>query len=607
MSAPQDEDGARSRLPFGRRRLKIEGHQEGDVWAEKPVTVTGDASIAGNIFAPRLTVAGSVYGSVVARELVVQAGGSVWGDVHAIVLRVEAGGHIAGMLGELDEERYQQVMVQGSLPPSFSEKDAGSGERSEVGDQPSHGREELDELRRLRSELSAALAAQAELRDKFDQKVAARVGETMIKSTELEKELTQSQADSATLNLQIDRLRQEGKSRDQLIAQLRATSAAADARLEAESERFQALQSEAEALKGKIEELQSAAEESEARVAASRQEMEALMERISSLEAALQASVLHGSEQEQSLLRWQQLADDTEAQAKMLQEEVASLRAQMDATEAELDGARLRQLELEKESEVREEALREKDAALDRQAERFRLADGALKDALAEIEELRRAHGTGALGSARELVRVRERITSLKEELVASQEVSSRLADALAKADLVAEKRNEQLLWYKVNLETSSQELDRAREQSEQVETHVAQLNSSLEEAQIRESQLTAELVQLRSASEKEASGYETMLNSKESQLKASEQEIQHLLQELEEQGQRLAAAQASLVERELQLGELRSESDEARQLLQAKLIEQSNFITRMKQVTSARISELEARLSESLAKPEGR
>jgi chromosome segregation ATPase len=397
-------------------------------------------------------------------------------------------------------------------------------------------------------------------------------------------------------------MRQERKSRDQLTEQQEEALAATHAQLEEKETAVAALQAAGQELRAGIGELLAAKETAEAQQLASRQEVGVLLDRASSLEAALQASVQHSSEQEQSLLRWQQLADDTAAQVQMLQEEVTSLRGQLEAAEAELDGLRLRRLQQEEEGQKAEAGLQEKEAALQQQAERFRQTDGALKDALAEIEELRRSHGTGALGSARELIRTREQVSALDEELAAAQEVSRQLAEALALADDTAEAQREQLLWYKVNQDSSSQELDRARQQALQAEEQATQLKSALDEAQGREGLMETELRQLQERVDEAAAGYEAMLKSKEAQLNARDRELERLLQELDAQGQRLAQLQATLVERELELNESQARTAEEQRRLQERLKEQANLIYRMKQVTSARIAQLEAQLAQAQA-----
>jgi chromosome segregation ATPase len=397
-------------------------------------------------------------------------------------------------------------------------------------------------------------------------------------------------------------MRQERKSRDQLTEQQEEALAATHAQLEEKETAVAALQAAGQELRTGIGELLAAKETAEAQQLASRQEVGVLLDRASSLEAALQASVQHSSEQEQSLLRWQQLADDTAAQVQMLQEEVTSLRGQLEAAEAELDGLRLRRLQQEEEGQKAEAGLQEKEAALQQQAERFRQTDGALKDALAEIEELRRSHGTGALGSARELIRTREQVSALDEELAAAQEVSRQLAEALALADDTAEAQREQLLWYKVNQDSSSQELDRARQQALQAEEQATQLKSALDEAQGREGLMETELRQLQERVDEAAAGYEAMLKSKEAQLNARDRELERLLQELDAQGQRLAQLQATLVERELELNESQARTAEEQRRLQERLKEQANLIYRMKQVTSARIAQLEAQLAQAQA-----
>jgi cytoskeletal protein CcmA (bactofilin family) len=77
--------------------LQIDGHVVGDIRCAT-VVLSESSSVAGNIFAERARVSGSVDGGITSNDLAVEATARITGDVTYDRLRVAAGGMIQGTM-----------------------------------------------------------------------------------------------------------------------------------------------------------------------------------------------------------------------------------------------------------------------------------------------------------------------------------------------------------------------------------------------------------------------------------------------------------------------------------------------------------------------------
>src|SRR5687768_1638698 len=102
--------------------LHVEDYHVGDLHRETPVRVSG--TVAGNILAPKVVVAGLLYGVVAALEVIIEEQGQVWGDVYAHSIRLEGGGKVHGWISTLDQEAYHALragdthLPDPTLPPN---------------------------------------------------------------------------------------------------------------------------------------------------------------------------------------------------------------------------------------------------------------------------------------------------------------------------------------------------------------------------------------------------------------------------------------------------------------------------------------------------------
>ena len=97
------------------RPLRLTGYKTADVTEEKAVKLVAGAALAGHIRAPVVTIEGLLFGSTVARQVVIGSGGRVWGDVYAVSISVLPGGYVNGWVRSLSEDEYRSL-CSNSLP-----------------------------------------------------------------------------------------------------------------------------------------------------------------------------------------------------------------------------------------------------------------------------------------------------------------------------------------------------------------------------------------------------------------------------------------------------------------------------------------------------------
>ncbi|RMG92878.1 MAG: polymer-forming cytoskeletal protein, partial [Chloroflexi bacterium] len=92
----------RALLPFGLKQRHITGYHVGDIHAPEHIIISQGATVVGDVIAPRVTIAGLLYGSIVAHKAQIQRGGQIWGDVYATDLRLKSGGKLNGWISTID-------------------------------------------------------------------------------------------------------------------------------------------------------------------------------------------------------------------------------------------------------------------------------------------------------------------------------------------------------------------------------------------------------------------------------------------------------------------------------------------------------------------------
>ncbi|HEX6383849.1 MAG TPA: polymer-forming cytoskeletal protein [Anaerolineae bacterium] len=565
MTAASDNQTGRNFLSFlrwGQQWLEISGYRVGDVHSEQPVALAPGATLVGNVFAPRVMVAGLLCGAVVTRELRVQEEGQVWGDAFAVSLRIEPGGRIQGWVSSIDEHSYDSLFAEGVLPDSASSPDHFQlpGEILEGSLLP-RSDIQLELLHHLQAETAAALAARLELEQSFEKRLSEVAGEAASRVTSLSDQLNSARAELGALKEEIAESQENLRQRNAQIERQTNELTVARGLLTKQNRELESLRQAHKTLELELEQLHGAKAEVDTHLRDRLREIETLSDRVHSLETALQASLQHSAEQEESLIRWQELAEDTEHRAQSL--------------EKELNAANMR--------------VQESSKVIDMLREQRRQAEKEWEKVMAELESLRghetrppAAEDGGTLNEA--LAEATDKVASLESELAEAEQ-----------------EHLEQLLWYKASLETTRVELEQTRQLAIQQQSHLARLQNDLEARQALLEKWKAAMERVRAVQdereqrlhalqqqlEQEKKARQDLERHTKFQLEAGEAEIGQYIQATEAQGKQLAELRATLVERELQLKQARA------------LVErQAQFIQQMKEATSKRIDRLEAQLA---------
>lgn len=573
MSATNNNRNGRGFLSFlrrGQQWLEVNGYHVGDVQEDKPVAVTAEAAVVGNIFAPKIIVTGQLYGSTVALETVVEAQGQIWGDVYTASLKVEPGGKIEGWINSLQESSYHTLHTAGSIPQR--DKDPAVPNPLELPaadllETDFHVRDpaEIDTLSRLQMEAAAALAARTELEQSFEKRLSEVAGEAAAKVSSLNEKLDTTSAELTALREQVAQLEETVQLRDEQVErQANELTVAQDLLAERQHELEKLTQVHQEQTQ-EFEEVTAAKAKTDTALHEANKQIDALNDRLRGLESAFQASLQHSSEQEESLMRWQELAEVTEKKAEKLENELQALQLQITESGRVTEMLREQRRHAEKEWEKAKaelEALRQRDT-------KPLTSSRALSDATAEIEQLQ--------------------------------------AD-LAEMEENAQEYYEQLLWYKASLETTRLALEQTRQTASKQENALDDLKAKVaekeklaekwrtkatrvaEKANQQKEQFAALQSKVKAIDQQATVEKETIqseLRQTRARLDAHVAEIEEFQKQVMKQGKHLAEIQARLVEREIQLKQVRETAEK-----------QAQFIQRMKKVTTDRIKSLTKQLA---------
>lgn len=540
------------------RAEEITGYRVGDVHSSIPVHITVESTLVGNVNAPRVIVSGLLTGHVVTQSLQITETGSVWGNVYTMACDINEGGRLQGWVTAVNEETYLRLHASGIVPNGKTE-DITTNLPDEAPPAVLASRDPnyLIALQQLQADAATALAARTELEQDFDRRLSEVAGDATARIAQLQNDLNTT---AKTLTTTKDEASQLTQLVSQQEAQLTRQSNELNATRDQLQERKEELTNTRQALaerNQKYDELAAIKTNLDAKLEAANQTIDELNERNHSIETALQASFQHSSEQEDSLIRWQELAEATEKKAAELERELANGRMQSEeATNTiEMLRAQRRQTEIE------------------------------LEKALDELNELR--HQPTKPISSGNIVELQMKLVDLEEK---SQE------------------NYEQMLWYKASAEDTRHSLEQIRKELTQQSQLIGQYESELaakQELITRWKNEVAKLRQIATNQHKKLQQYHTGLNqfkekagaeigklkehALQAQLKseATELDFNRLQTESRQQGERLAEMQMLLVERDLEI-------ERAKELIQ----KQTDFIQNMKQVTNQRIQKLQQALA---------
>ncbi len=582
------ESSANGRKPgflarFRREReesLNITGYLVDGLTTDKTVVVKAGATILGHIVAPKVIVEGTVSGSAYGRDIEIVSGGHIWGDVFAIMLRIHPGGKVQGWVSSIDEDDLARFLSSGSLidearlssqAESLNEKlDASFLTRSES---------EMESLHLLQGELATALAARYEMEQDFEKRLAEMAGEAYSKINSLTEQLTAVRGELSGQKRHLDEtqelLRQQ---KTQIERQTNELSVARDLMTD-QNQELSELRDLYNDLRHKHNTLLTDKAELDENFQATTKVKDKLAERVESLETAHRNNLQYQADQEDSLLRWQELAEITEKKA-------AELNTQLQQSQFQLQ-----------ESANTIHILREQRQGM----------EAELEKAMAELRDLQGSK-TRPFIDAEAMMEATNRIAQLEADL----------ADA-------EQEYLEQIIWYRASLETSRSELETARETAAQQLLELQKLQEALAEAQAEVAQQKEHVAtwqQETAVYAQEATRWQTTIAEKETewqrqteelqqsiimlkadkknmqstlresqiQLSAAETEVSRYLQETKMQGERLAEIHARLVEREIQLKQMAGHLKQARDMV----TKQNQTMKQIKEMASEKIRALQ-------------
>lgn len=559
--------GLLDRLRFWRRGqtwLEIVGYHVEDIQTDQPVAIQEGATLVGNVFAPRLVVAGLLTGSAVCRDIRVEKKGQVLGDVFTVALTIIPGGNINGWISSVDEDDYAALAEDGRLPEDteFSKQENG-GDYPE-GQLLNRNEAQIEALHHLQAQAAVALAARAELEQDFQRRLTELAGESTNTIASLKQELTDLRTELATKQTQLDEAQEALRHRkSQVERQANELGIARDLMTEQNDELTNLRQQHAQ-LQSTHTQLQTDKTAVDDELETAMREINTLHDRIHSLEVAHKASLVHTAEQEESLIRWQELAEITEKKAADLEAELQKVKRQIEENNSIIELQREQRLAAEKE--------------LEKTLDELALLREKSKDPLAKEAQLAEAEA---------------KITSLEAELADAEHAHF-----------------ERVLWYKAELETSQaaataaqQKADEQAEMLAKLETLVQSQQETVTELQTAvadtEATLAAKQAEWNALHEKlveENMGLQAVIKEQKMQLEGDENELNRILSQTNAQGQHLAEIQARLVERELQLKQAIAQLKQARGMIE----KQNQAIKQIQQKAGERIRALQMQLGKN-------
>jgi chromosome segregation ATPase/cytoskeletal protein CcmA (bactofilin family) len=595
---------------FRRRRnwLEIPGYHVGDIFSAEPVHVTATAAVAGDVVAPKVVVEGLLYGSVGAWEVAVAASGSIWGDIYAGAIEVEPGGKVQGWVSTVDEPTYQALLNGQSSLRALTAAD----EADLLADLEARGLSallpngslvepvnRLAILRRLQAEAGAAILARTELERNFDQRLSELADEALAEAATLRQDVTVAHDRLSAAQGQLQEWDSAVLQRDEQIAGYVAELAEVRDSLSHKSVALAKSNAVGEQQAAEIATLAAAREQLARQVEELVLQAEAMAEKLENRENALQGSLQRAADLEESLLRWQELADTTEKRAGDLEVEMKNVRLQAEESARSYEKMRAQRRKLQLAwDEASAEALSWKTRAgqLQEDVEELRLEGDEMRQRLSEQPP-----------ASDTLVAERE---GLRAELLKMKGQAEALEKRLAGAEAEVQAYYDQLLWYKASLKTSTLELEQLQKQvaeqaaeleqlrtesgqrQGQVETwktNIGRMTEMLYGAEERIRTLQAEVTTLKDQSEEEIQSLREALRQRQLQLEAAEVEVDGYYSQFEAQSNRLAEAQATLVEREVALNRSHTQAAAA-----------SHELAALKELAGKRIRTLEEELAQA-------
>lgn len=557
----------------------VSGYHVGDIQTEFPVIIRHAATVVGDVYAPKIVVHGLLNGSAVSKDISIEEGGQIWGDVFTVRLHVEEGGKIQGWISCVDDSDYEALLQNknvDSFSPGINAEPAAAQTKNNLG-LIDNNKTPIETLQYLQAEAAAALAARAELEQDFERRLRETYGESADTITSYKQQVTTLRTELTTQKKVLDEteetLRRTKEQADRQSNELAGTYdlLSKQSRELAEfRESYQELEKEFSTLLGEKGELDQT-------LADTLHQVDTLTARVNNLDAAHRASLQHSAEQEDSLLRWQELAEVTEKKNKELLNDLEKLNYQMNESSGTIKLLRQQRLDLEAELEKtvgQLNELRERNTAPIEPPPGMTDAEERIEALEAELEAVEMKYGERIVWYKTEIEAVSKQMNEAKEEATAVQAQLATLQNAAT--DKTAQ------------IENLQQQIKAQQEKITVLETAVAH-NAETFENQIEA--LNQEQTKLQS----EKKNLQVTIRETKAQLDAYEVELQRYEQATHKQGQHLAEIQTTLVERDIQLKQARENLKKAKAMID----KQNQFIKQMKEVTGKRIQTLQAQIAQ--------
>lgn len=622
------------------RIIKLSTHHIGELRAEKAVHLRSSAMVAGDVYGPEVVNAGLIVGAVVAEELIVQQGGQIWGDVFALRCRIEEGGQVHGWLNTIDVETIQalfeqkKTLVEVGAVSHFGELLAGIEDKNlqaAMAADAAGSRGQTAVLRYLQVAAAEAIAARSNLEQNFTDRLRETAGDKIAELGGLRQEVARFRKESQTYKKELDEIIVLLETREAALAEKSMALSQIEQQFGERNQHIALLETERKQSVAEIRRLTDENEKLNYALAQAHQEIENLNQRIENIEGAMSASLQRTAEQQESLVRWQELAEMTEVRARKLDEDLEAMRLRL------VENSQVVELYRGQKEKI-ERAWQDKSAELREVEQELALAKAELAAAqqtlATQTTELDRAQAQ--LEQIRtEQMMLQAEMTALPQSVEEAQArldlTNSRIATLESELSLAHQDNQElqdQLLWYKASLKASRLELDEARQKMNRQLKTVQQLQGMLDEQRgqaekwkttvsqtialmhtnelrLKQMQQETEAAQQEAAALVERTLRETtemvsrteqeaaarvqqtvqevsdelnqnrgLIRQQQAQLDASEHEINKYLEEIDRQRHNLAEARAELIERDVELLRLRGatgkQSDELKKVRQA-------------------------------------
>ncbi|MCA9982093.1 MAG: polymer-forming cytoskeletal protein, partial [Anaerolineales bacterium] len=210
--------GGRDRHPS---KTITEYHLE-DIISDEAIYIAPGAIVAGDVYAPRVVVAGLIYGFVVSLVVEIETGAEIWGDVYARQIQIARSAQLNGWVSTLNEDEYR------ALRQSDTELGLWMANRSDssLNTLPEELHQNVQDtiasmppgrvnvLRRLQLEIGAALVARAELEQAFEERVQEVAGESLSEAGRLRTQIASLTAEQNTKAEQLNQLQTRLQNRE---------------------------------------------------------------------------------------------------------------------------------------------------------------------------------------------------------------------------------------------------------------------------------------------------------------------------------------------------------------------------------------------------------